>query len=132
MITHLDEVPPIVGSESGLDNVIINFLLNSIDAMPEGGTITIQTQRVEEDVLLTFSDTGIGMNPDTKERIFEPLFTTKAEVGTSLGLSMTYNTITRWGGNIEVESEQGVGTTFTLRLPVWTEPEMQEEEPERF
>ncbi|MCZ6632593.1 MAG: ATP-binding protein [bacterium] len=128
VVTHLENMPPIKGNESEFYDTIVNLLFNAVDAMPEGGTITIQTQIVEGDMLLTCSDTGTGMDEETRARVFEPFFTTKAEVGTGLGLSTIYNTVTQWGGNIEVESELGVGTTFTLRFPVWTEPEIQEEE----
>ncbi len=71
--------------------------------------------------MLTFSDTGTGMDAEIRERVFEPFFTTKANVGTGLGLSTVYNSIARWGGSITVESEPGAGTTFILMLSLWTE-----------
>ena len=128
MVTCLEDVPLINGNESELDEALINLVFNAVDAMPEGGTISIRTEVVEGNVVLTFSDTGKGMDAEIKERIFEPFFTTKADVGTGLGLSTVYNAVTRWGGSLEVESEPGVGTTFMLRFITWIEPETQENE----
>ena len=110
--------PPIQGTEDGLREVLVNLLLNAVDAMPQGGTITIHTQFVETDVQVSVSDTGVGMDEDTRMRAFEPFFTTKADVGSGLGLSTANNIVTRWGGEIQVDSEPGKGSTFTLRFPV--------------
>jgi len=126
--TELEDVPPVKGTQSRCHDILVNLLFNAVDAMPEGGRITVQTQLFEGDVLLIFSDTGKGMDAEIRERVFEPFFTTKSDVGTGLGLSTVYNTVTKWGGSIEVESEPGTVTTFSLRLPVWTELESQEEE----
>ena len=128
VVTQLEEVPPIKGTVSGLHDILVNLLFNAVDASPEGGTITIATQAVEEGVQLLVSDTGTGMDEETRRRVFEPFFTTKMDVGTGLGLSTIYGTVSRWEGRIEVESTLGEGTTFTLRLPIWTELEVQEEE----
>ncbi|MBT3606096.1 MAG: response regulator [Candidatus Latescibacteria bacterium] len=117
----LEDVLPIKGTESKLHDIVINLLLNAVDAMPNGGEITIETQMAGDDVLLICSDTGLGMGKKTKERIFEPFFTTKMNVGTGLGLSTVYNTVRQWGGAIGVDSEPNNGTIFTLRLPIWTE-----------
>ena len=121
--THLEHVPPIQGTEDGLREVLVNLLLNAVDAMPQGGTITIHTQLVETDVQISVSDTGVGMDEDTRMRAFEPFFTTKADVGSGLGLSTANNIVTRWGGEIQVDSEPGKGSTFTLRFPVENVPE---------
>ena len=127
--TGLEDVPSIKGEESSFYDIIVNLLFNAVDAMPEGGSITIGTQRVGKDVMLTFSDTGVGMAEETRRRVFEPFFTTKMDVGSGLGLSTAYGAVSRWGGSIDVESTPEKGTTFTLRLPVWTEEEeVQEEE----
>ena len=125
--THLEDIPPIRGGTSGLHDIFINLIFNALDAMPKGGKITIHTQLIEEDVQISVSDTGIGMNEETRLRVFEPFFTTKMDVGSGLGLSTAHNTVTRWGGNMVVGSELGAGTNFTLRLPVWTESEIEEE-----
>ena len=127
--TELGEVPPLACGPAGLHDVLLNLLFNAADAMPDGGTITIRTRRVPEGVELSVSDTGIGMNEATRRRIFEPFFTTKTDVGTGLGLSTAYATVARWGGTIEVDSAPGRGTTFALRLPVWTAPVPEAESP---
>jgi len=121
VVTELGDVPPIRGTASRLHEILTNLLFNAVDAMSEGGTITIATQTVEEGVQLTFRDTGIGMDEETRRRVFEPFFTTKQDVGSGLGLSTTYGTVSRWGGHIEVESQPGEGTTFTFFFPVWAE-----------
>ena len=114
--TDLEAVPPILGTESGLHDILLNLLLNAVDAMPEGGTIEIGTEAVEEGVRLTVRDTGVGMDEETRMQVFEPFFTTKMDVGTGLGLSTVYGTVTRWGGSIEVESSPGRGATFSIYL----------------
>ncbi|MEE9229871.1 MAG: ATP-binding protein [Acidobacteriota bacterium] len=115
------------------EQVIVNLAINARDAMPEGGTLTIETahvkptqpQRREQSsarsgpaVCLFVRDTGQGMDSETRARIFEPFFTTK-EVGkgTGLGLAMVYGVVTQSGGTIEADSEPGTGTTFTITLP---------------
>ena len=113
------ELPFIRASESGLYNVVVNLIFNAVDAMPNGGSLSIEGRCVGDEVELKVSDTGTGMDEETRRRIFEPFFTTKADVGTGLGLSTVYGTIENWGGRIEVESLVGTGTTFTLRLPIW-------------
>ena len=133
MVTALKEVPFIRGTGSRLHDILTNLIFNATDAMSEGGTITIQNQVVEEFVQLTFSDTGIGMEEETRKRVFEPFFTTKMDIGTGLGLSTVFNTVTQWGGTIAVESTPGEGTTFILQLPVWKEEIMEKQaERERF
>ena len=126
--TELEDVPSIGGTQSELDTIVQNLLFNAIEAMPEGGTITLQTQVAEDGVQLTVTDTGKGMDEETRMKVFEPFFTTKMDIGKGLGLTTVHGIITRWGGRIEVESTPGEGTTFTLRFPVWTEPEQRKEE----
>ena len=128
IVTDLEDVPNIRGTQDGLHDILINLLFNAVDAMPGGGTITIEAQAAREEVRLAVSDSGIGMDEETRRRVFEPFFTTKADVGTGLGLSTVYGTVARWGGHIEVESAPGKGTTFTLRLPPWTEPGIEKSE----
>jgi PAS domain S-box-containing protein len=118
--TDLPETPPLACSRAGLHDVLLNLLFNAVDAMPDGGTISIRARRLPEGVELSVSDTGIGMNEATRRRIFEPFFTTKTNVGTGLGLSTAYATVTRWGGTIQVDSSPGRGTSFALLLPLWT------------
>jgi CheY-like chemotaxis protein len=94
-----------------------NLILNALDAMPEGGMLTISTALVDERVEIAVADTGVGMPPEVRDRVFDPFFTTKGPQGTGLGLSMTYGIISRHGGSIAVESELGRGSTFRLSLP---------------
>ena len=118
VITELEDVPPILGTESRLHDILMNLLFNAVDAMPGGGAITIRSRSVGNGVQLTVSDTGVGMDEDTRRRVFEPFFTTKMDVGSGLGLSTVYGTVNRWGGSIDVQSEPGRGARFTLRLPI--------------
>jgi signal transduction histidine kinase len=99
--------------------VLINLLVNARDAMPEGGTVRIETSAVtgpEEGVRLVVADTGPGIPADVLPRISEPFYTTKT-AGTGLGLPLSYNIIREHGGRIEVDSAAGRGTTFIITLP---------------
>ena len=104
-----------------IHQVIINMALNSRDAMTDGGLIVIKTDIDGDYVRIEFSDNGIGIPDKNLQKIFEPFFTTKksddSRSGTGLGLSVVYSIIERHGGRIEVSSEIGKGTTFTIRLP---------------
>lgn len=119
--THLQQTPHIYGTTAGLYNILLNLILNAIDAMPNGGIITIETTTKDSTIQIAVSDTGIGMSEETKRRVFEPFFTTKAEVGKGLGMSGVYTAITRWGGQIDLESVQNKGTTATIHLPILTQ-----------
>ena len=101
---------------SDLREVLTNLLLNAIDAMPQGGIITFRTQSQGEQVILEVSDTGVGMSKDVAERIFDPFFTTKGIGNSGLGLSVSWSLISRFGGDIQVKSKPGKGTTFVIRL----------------
>lgn len=90
--------------------------------MPQGGTLTIRTFADGKDVVIAVQDTGIGISPTVKRRLFEPFFTTKGAQGTGLGLSICYGIVSRHRGTIEVESEEGKGTTFFVRLPAAPAP----------
>jgi len=114
----LEDVPDIMGAASELREVFVNFILNAVQAMPDGGLITFEAFTTERQaVCAVVSDTGIGMSEDIQENIFEPLFTTKGEQGTGMGLSASYGIIQEHGGDIDVESEPGEGTTFTITFP---------------
>ena len=132
VITQFGEIPPIRGTESGLHEIFTNLIFNAVDAMPQGGTISIESRVVEESVQISFADTGIGMDEETRSRIFEPFFTTKMDIGTGLGLSTVYNTVELWGGEIELESTPDKGTRLAFRFPSWREEKTEEKrEPER-
>ncbi len=116
--SHLEEVSRVPGNASEMREAITNILLNAMEAMPEGGKIELRTFQREGRVFIRISDTGIGMDDLTRQKIFEPFFTTKPFSNTGLGLSVSYGIIKRFGGEIEVESQVGSGTTFTIILPV--------------
>jgi signal transduction histidine kinase len=135
------EATRVVADIGQLEQVIINLVVNARDAMPSGGSITITTACHPErgegpalidsndptsqrpNVLLAVTDTGLGIPAEIRDRIFEPFFTTKDPgKGTGLGLSMVYGIVHQSGGNIEVESEPGKGTTFTIALPATSAP----------
>jgi len=97
--------------------VFTNIISNALDAMPDGGRISFCAWSKEETFFVSISDTGKGMDKEVKNRIFDPFFTTRCPEGTGLGMSMAYGIITRHGGKIEVESEMGKGSTFTLQFP---------------
>jgi signal transduction histidine kinase len=109
------EPPPICGDKKQLTQVFLNLFLNSIEAMPDGGKITVSLHE-NENSLITVADTGCGIAPDELPYIFDPFFTTK-ETGTGMGLAIVYNAIEQHGGNIEVESQPQKGTKFTISLP---------------
>jgi PAS domain S-box-containing protein len=118
MVSNLDEIPSVSGNASELREVITNMIFNAIEAMPEGGKIEIRTFKKRRNVFIQISDSGIGIAEEAERKIFEPFFTTKPFTNTGLGLSMSYGIIKRFGGEIEVESTVGQGTTFTIILPI--------------
>ncbi|MFL5197994.1 MAG: GAF domain-containing protein [Microvirga sp.] len=114
---NLGEVPTVVGDAAELREALTNLILNALDAMPEGGTLTLTTGLVDDRVEVVVADTGVGMPAEVREKVFDPFFTTKGPQGTGLGLSMTYGIVSRHGGSIVVESEPGQGSTFRLSFP---------------
>ncbi|MFQ5804755.1 MAG: ATP-binding protein, partial [Candidatus Methylomirabilales bacterium] len=119
--THLQNVPHVAGNEAEVREVLTNLIFNAVDAMPEGGTLTLRTRSDGQHVVVEVSDTGTGMTDEVLQRCLEPFFSTKPERGTGLGLAMVYGIIQRHRGTLAIESEPGQGTTFILRLPVLTE-----------
>lgn len=131
-IVTADDVPSAIADANQLENAILNLAINARDAMPEGGQLTIETRTVDLDdgyaasrpdvkpgryVVVSVSDTGVGMAPEVLEKVFDPFFTTKPiGQGTGLGLSMVYGFARQSGGQVRVHTQQGVGTTVTIYL----------------
>lgn len=107
----------VTGSVGEIGNVLTNLVVNACEAMPSGGEITITGSRVDGMVQFSVQDTGCGMSPETMEGIFQPFFTTKGAENSGLGLAVCRGIILRHGGNIDVSSEPGRGTTFSVTLP---------------
>jgi PAS domain S-box-containing protein len=118
MVSNFGEIPSVSGNASELREVFTNMIFNAIEAMPEGGKIEVRTFYKRREVFIQISDTGIGITEEVRKKIFEPFFTTKPFTNTGLGLSMSYGIVKRFGGEIEVESKVGLGTTFTIILPI--------------
>jgi len=114
-------VPPVAGISEELREVFINLLTNALEAMPAGGCVRFLGSSDAQEVIVSVEDTGCGMSEETRRRVFEPFFTTKGPRGTGLGLAVAWGIVTRHGGTIEVSSTLGVGTAFTVRLPIGRE-----------
>ncbi len=108
----------VLGDASELRDVLVNMIFNAVDAMPEGGRLALSAEQLEEKVVVTVEDTGCGMSPEVRSRVFDPFYTTKGVEGMGLGLSVSYGVIRRHGGTIRVESEAGRGSTFRVILPL--------------
>ncbi len=126
------DLRPILADPGQMQQVILNLVLNSRDAMPKGGTLIVETKNVEQQSLgmenkptlpggsyvrLSVTDTGVGMDAEVQKHVFEPFFTTKAGKGTGLGLATVYGIVNKWSGHIFLHSTPGMGTTFTLYFP---------------
>jgi PAS domain S-box-containing protein len=112
------DLPDIMGVQSELRDAVTNLVLNAVDAMPGGGTLTLRSRSNESGrVCIDVSDTGVGMDTQTRLRCLEPFFTTKGERGTGLGLATVYGMLNRYSGEIEIDSTPGVGTRITLSFP---------------
>jgi PAS domain S-box-containing protein len=115
-----ENLPAVAGIESEIREALINLVFNGVDAMPEGGTLTIRAQAARTDYVdIEVTDTGVGMDEETRRRCLEPFFTTKGERGTGLGLAMVYGVTRRHNADIHVESSVGHGTTMRLSFPVY-------------
>jgi CheY-like chemotaxis protein/anti-sigma regulatory factor (Ser/Thr protein kinase) len=120
------DLPAVMGVESEIREALINLVFNAVDAMPQGGTLTLRTKCLESApgtlatrrIHVEAVDTGIGMDEGTRNRCLEPFFTTKGERGTGLGLAMVYGIVTRHNADIEIESELGAGTTVRMSFTV--------------
>jgi len=124
------DLPPIMGIESEIRETLTNLIFNAVDAMPDGGTLTLRTYivgsphseqgQLDQRVAMEVVDTGIGMDEETQRRCLEPFFTSKGERGTGLGLAMVYGMVERHGAEIEIVSAPGEGTTIRLTFAVAT------------
>jgi PAS domain S-box-containing protein len=126
------DLPAIMGAENELREALTNLIFNAVDAMPNGGPLTIRTRVVDDQapyvqeapvarvVQIEVIDSGVGMDEETRRRCLEPFFTTKGERGTGLGLAMVYGTLQRHSADIEIESFVGQGTTMRLRFVIPT------------
>jgi len=127
-----EDLPEVLGIESEVREALINLIFNAVDAMPEGGVLTLRTRLIHRDadngtamadrVCIEVVDNGVGMDEDTRRRCLEPFFTTKGERGTGLGLAMVYGVAQRHGVEIDIDSAPGHGTTARLCFPVAKAP----------
>ena len=112
-----------------LKQVLVNLIVNAMQAMPDGGTLTISTRMRDDSVSLLVRDTGVGMSPEVQEKIFLPFFSTKdVDEGTGLGLAVVHGIVSSHSGSIEVETQPGQGTRFAVLLPTTTPKDTQEVE----
>jgi PAS domain S-box-containing protein len=122
VFVDVTDVPPIEGSPSELRDALVNLILNAVDAMPAGGTITVQVRAErglhdEQQVTVAVTDNGAGMTDEVRRHCLEAFYTTKGEHGTGLGLSIVHGTLRRHGGSLEIDTLVGQGTTMRMRLP---------------
>ncbi len=129
IVRRLDPaLPEISADPSQLHQVLVNLVVNALQAMPEGGTVTIATKASPGSVSLTVQDTGIGMSEEVRQNIFTPFFTTKdVNEGTGLGLAVVDGIVASHGGTIQVSSKPGRGACFEVQLPIGGAPEFQED-----
>jgi len=116
---HVPDEPVLVhADEAQLERAILNLVVNAAESTPAGGSVTLAVRGDGGDAVLSVSDDGVGMDAATQARVFEPFFTTKPMTdGAGLGLSTVHGIVGQSGGTIEVESEPGCGSVFTIRLP---------------
>jgi signal transduction histidine kinase len=118
VVAEIKATPFVAGQESALREVLTNLIFNAVDAMPQGGRISLETSIDGDHAVIRVRDNGTGMTESVRQRCLEPFFSTKGERGTGLGLSMVYGIVERHRGKLEIESAPGQGTTFIIRLPV--------------
>jgi PAS domain S-box-containing protein len=111
-------LPPLLGNLTEVREALINLVFNAVDALPQGGTITLRARKMQDLLCLEVADSGVGMTEEQKRRCIEPFYTTKGAEGSGLGLSVVFGAIQRYKGKMEIESEPGKGTTVRLLFPV--------------
>jgi two-component system NtrC family sensor kinase len=120
------DLPEITADPGQLTQVLVNLIVNAIQAMPEGGSLTVQTLTGKGYVSLIVEDTGVGMSEEVMKNIFMPFFTTKeVDLGTGLGLSVVHGIVTSHGGSIKVDSKVGRGTRFEVKIPLTGAPDVE-------
>jgi signal transduction histidine kinase len=112
-----EDLPKLQLVSDQIRQVFLNIILNAVEAMPGGGRLTVSTVQTSSEVQISFSDTGVGMEPAVLAKVFDPFYTTK-ETGTGLGLSISCRIVERQGGQLQVSSEVGEGSVFTVCLPL--------------
>jgi len=127
--TSFGNLPTVAGDPAELREAMTNLILNAVDAMPTGGTLTLTTSVENNLIVVTVADTGVGIPEAIRGKIFDPFFTTKGPQGTGLGLSMTYGILSRHGARITVDSQEGRGTRFRLAFAPGVVPDVEEKAP---
>ena len=115
---HSVQLPNVLGVQAEIRDALTNLVLNAVDSMPEGGTLTLRSYGAQHHVTVEVCDTGVGMTEEVRTRCVDPFFTTKGERGTGLGLAMVYGMADRHGAELEIDSELGAGTVVRLVFPV--------------
>lgn len=118
IVAELGKIEPLLGSAADICEVFSHLILNAVEAMPQGGTITLQTRMVAGYVQVLVADTGVGMTDEVRQRCLEPFYTTKGGRSSGVGLSMVQGAVERHGGTLKIETAPGCGTTFIFLLPV--------------
>jgi len=126
-----DPLPPVEGNPVELREVFTNLVLNAVDALPRGGTITVSARREGDHALIEVEDDGVGMSAEVASRAFEPFFTTKRGRGTGLGLAVAAGIVSRHSGEISIRSRPEAGTTVSVRLPLAPQPSLAETQAEQ-
>lgn len=121
-------LPRVMADASQLREALTNLIFNAVDALPQGGTITLRSRAENDFVTLEVQDTGVGMSEAVKQQCVEPFFTTKGQEGTGLGLSVVYGIVKRLSGELQLESKEGQGSTFRMQLPLAAEGATQQVE----
>jgi signal transduction histidine kinase len=123
----LTDLPEITADPGQLTQVLVNLVVNAIQAMPQGGKLTVQTLAGKGYVSLIVEDTGVGMSAEVMKNLFVPFFTTKElDQGTGLGLPVVHGIVTSHGGCIKVDSQPGSGSRFEVKLPLTGAPDVEE------
>jgi two-component system NtrC family sensor kinase len=114
-----EDLPIIAGDQAQLQQVVLNLMNNAIDAIGKDGVISVRTATEKAEITISITDSGPGIPEHMQKRVFDPFFTTKsAGKGTGLGLWISYSIIEKMGGNLSMQSKEGRGATFTIRLPI--------------